>query len=85
MKLIKLQKLKELPDALHPNNIEEGREVVLGIYGEKIPQPVIGERFTIADFNKWFSTSPVQEIVDNNTFKTLNSIYHWEIIDNEDR
>ncbi len=40
------------------------------------PHPIIGRPFFISTFK----TSLVQEIVDANTFKTLNSTYRWEII-----
>lgn len=45
--------------------------------------PTIGERF----YAGWdhigtriFSTSIVQEVIDDNTFRTYNSIYEWEIL-----
>ena len=81
--IIKLTKLKELPDAFHPNNIEEGRVEIFSIKDYLFKKPIVGERFTLMDLSHWFSTSLVQEIVDENTFKTLNSIYKWEIIDIE--
>lgn len=65
-------KLQERHDALHPNNIEEGAEYE----GYLVDVPRVGECFRLAGFN----TSIVQEIVDENTFKTYNSIYRWEII-----
>lgn len=74
MKNIKITKLKELPDALHPNNIQEGFEKV----GIMLKEPTIGERFYVG--GSW-STSGVQEIIDSNTFKTYSSIYKWEVID----
>ena len=68
---IKIVKLQELPDALHPNNIEVGFEII----GEATKVPCVGERFWIDNF----STSGVQEIIDEKTFRTYSSIYHWEI------
>lgn len=67
---IKLTKLKELPDALHPNNIEEGFEKI----GKMSQPPEVGHPFWIDNFR----TSTVQNIIDENTFETYNSIYHWE-------
>jgi hypothetical protein len=65
---ITLTKIKELEDATHPFNIEEG----YSRRGELISEPEIGQRFYVG----WnWSTSPVREIIDENTFKTLNSIY----------
>lgn len=74
---VRLTKIKEAENPLHPNNIEEGR--IAEGFTENIP--TVGERFTIAGFNTWFSTSAVQEIIDENTFRTHNSIYKWQILD----
>jgi hypothetical protein len=67
---VNLKKLKELPDALHPNNIIVGYE----IEGEFISEPKIGECFYVGHF---WATSTVKEIIDEQTFKTCNSIYRW--------
>lgn len=75
MKKVKITKISELPDALHPNNIQEGFSKVGFIEHE----PIVGERFNVGSF----STSGVQEIIDSNTFKTYSSIYRWEIIENK--
>jgi hypothetical protein len=69
MKIIKLVKLVEVDNAIHPNNIPVDYER----YGLYVGHPVIGERFCIGYF---FSTSTVTEIIDETTFKTLNSIYN---------
>lgn len=82
--VVKLTKLKELEDALHPNNIEKGFETVINIEDNSFHKPTIGERFTLVGYYNWFSTSMVQEIIDENTFKTCNSIYKWEIINIEE-
>ena len=82
--IIKLTKLTELSDALHPNNIEEGRVEIFNIKDSLFKKPIVGKRFTLTSLSNWFSTSPVQEIIDENTFKTLNSIYKWESIDIEE-
>lgn len=68
---IKLTKLKELPDARHPNNIVVGFEVE----GELISPPKAGSCFYVGW--KW-RTSIVKEIIDEHTFRTMNSIYKWE-------
>jgi hypothetical protein len=67
---IRLEKLNELPDALHPHNIPTGyiKE------GDFISEPQIGECFWIGNF---WATSTVKEIIDEHTFKTCNSIYKW--------
>ena len=80
-KLIKLTKLSELEDAYHPNNIEEG----FSIEGRFIHKPIVGNSFYLAVENavagmivhSAFRTSMVKEILDDNTFKTMNSVYSW--------
>ena len=42
--------------------------------------PVVGKRFYVVGDGKMYSTSPVQEILSEDTFKTYNSIYKWERI-----
>lgn len=70
---IKLTKLKEVDKPVHPDNIKVGREV----QGAMLNKPRIGHRFYVGV--SW-STSPVQDVLDENTFKTLNSIYKIEEI-----
>jgi hypothetical protein len=79
MKLVKLTKIAEAPDPTHPNNIPVGEEVV----GRFISEPKIGEPFYVPYVNRFSArqTSTVLEIIDDNTFRTYNSIYRWEIID----
>jgi hypothetical protein len=71
---IKLEKLNELPDARHPNNIEVGRVVE----GEFNDEPQVGECFWVGAH---WRTSVVQEVIDANTFRTYNSIYRWTVIE----
>lgn len=73
--IIKLEKIKELADAIHPNNIVEGFNII----GEINSIPTIGECFYVGGC---FRTSYVKEIIDQNTFKTCNSIYIWHEIRN---
>ena len=73
MKKVKITKLEELKDALHPHNIAVGYEKE-GVFNE---EPVLGQRFYVGSF----STSGVQEILSPNTFRTYSSIYKWEYID----
>ena len=74
---IKLTKLTELEDALHPNNIQEGYETIRDVEEKHFEEPQIGRRFNVGTF----STSGVQEIIDENTFRTYSSIYRWERVD----
>lgn len=73
---IKIVKLKELEDAVHPNNIEEGSERVRKMPDDMFRKPEAGLMFWAGTFR----SSTVQEVIDDNTFKTQNSIYHWEIL-----
>ncbi len=74
---VKLTKVEELSDALHPNNIPTGFEQTFSVNEKYFREPQLNERFNLG----YFSTSGVQEIIDKNTFKTYSSIYKWEIID----
>jgi len=67
---ITLKKIEELEDTRIPNNIEVGYIQV----GEFVAQPKIGEPFYVGNR---FRTSRVKEIIDENTFRTHNSIYQW--------
>ena len=73
---IGIKKVKELEDAVHPNNIDEGYETIREINELYFKEPTVGERFRAGTL--W--TSEVQEVIDSKTFKTYNSIYVWEII-----
>lgn len=73
---VELIKLSELENAEYPNNIPTGYVTVRSINDDYFKEPAVGERFDIGSF----STSPVQEIINENTFKTVNSIYHWKVI-----
>lgn len=81
-KAIRIKKIKECEDALHPHNIpvDEERTIVL-FEDAEIPVPTIGERFDVIGPFRWFSTSAIREIIDEHTFKTYNSVYEWEVID----
>lgn len=70
VKFVKLQKIKEVNNPLHANNIEPGY-IIYGIFNEK---PIVGRSFIIS-YN--FATSTVKEIINKTTFKTYNSIYKW--------
>lgn len=79
---VKLVKLNEVEAPIHPNNIEEGRVE----YGNTDELPEVGKRFTIMDGNsRWFSTSIVQEVLEDGKFRTYNSIYQYTIINKIDR
>ena len=72
--LVRVTKIKDLEDALHPNNIAEG----FTKEGEFISTPTLGEPLWVG--LRW-RTSPVKDILPDNTFKTYNSIYKWELVE----
>lgn len=75
---IRITKIEELSDAVHPGNIPVGYTQV----GNFISFPTVGERFYVGDS---FSTSPVQEVLTEGKFKTFNSIYQIDIISEQEK
>lgn len=71
LKTIRIKKLKEADNPIHPDNIP----VDFIRIGAFIAYPQLEQRFYVG-FD--WSTSAVQEILPNNQFRTLNSIYEWE-------
>lgn len=74
-KKVKLTKLSD--DAFagnHPNGINTGYVKE----GYELVPPTIGERYFVGNT---FSTSPVTEIIDKNTFKSTYSTYQIEYSD----
>ena len=64
-------------DGNHPNGIVVGTERI----GWTTILPVVNRRFYIhRSVNEAFETSTVTEVLDNQTFKTKNSTYKWEIL-----
>lgn len=80
---IKLTKLKEAENPRHPNNIEEGY-VLSGEIDKselKIGQSLTILRDDVIGWDRIWATSVIQEVIDENTFRTLNSIYKIEYLD----
>ena len=84
---IRLTKIRESDNPEVPNNIDSGYTVVgypvkyNSDIGEERRNPVIGEPYVvIQSIPRWFRTSPVVRIIDDNTFETLNSIYRIDDI-----
>lgn len=92
---VKLTKVSEAPDPMHPNNIPTG-DTRVGYVRPSLVTPYVGMRYGLESViekngkslspNHWFLTSEVIEIIENNTFnktiqfRTLNSIYKIEIL-----
>jgi hypothetical protein len=70
---INLTKVEELPDAVVPGNIGVGRVFTGQVEG----LPVVGERYYVGRM----STSPVQEIISPELFRTINSVYKITVLD----
>lgn len=76
---IRLTKITELENAQHPNNIPEGFQQE----GEFSNPPEVGACFWMQyklGEDSWFRSSVVTEIINDNTFRTKNSIYRYENI-----
>ena len=82
-KIVKIEKMIERKDAQHPNNIDEN-EVHYGIF-QKLP--TVGESFNLFGIDlsrrglRGFRTSTVIEILDDDTFMTVNSVYQIEFVE----
>lgn len=75
---IRIKKLQEVENPRHPNNIEVGFEKVFESKPDfQFHEPHLSMRFYPCS---WWSTSVVTQIIDEKTFRTLNSIYEWEVI-----
>ncbi len=75
---VRITKLNHLMDIEHPNGIDSGYTVEKEV--DKLPLIVVGKPVYLIDDTSRFHTSTVKEIIDNETFKTRNSIYKMEII-----
>lgn len=76
MKEIILTKIKEVDKPLTPNNIAEGFKK----RGFIEVEPIVGSILLITTKLTYFHTSTIVEIINANTFRTYNSIYHWEYV-----
>ena len=70
MGIVKITKIEDDFKGKHPNNINKG--AIIG--GLMLHPPKVGESFWV----NTFATSTVVEIIDENTFRTLNSVYKIE-------
>ena len=80
-RLIKITKIGKPENPKHPDSdFGESAEFHLGWFTK---EPIIEESFRLLPVNIYnglegIVTTRVTKIVDENTFHTLNSIYHWE-------
>lgn len=86
---VKLTKISERDDAEVPNNIPVD-DYRIGYVNPTYIKPKIGSVYMINSVIQrneeqlsgmgYFHTSTITEIIDDNTFKTLNSIYKLELL-----
>jgi len=82
-KIYKISKVKSVDNPYHKNsNYGDLQDYYLGYF---IKEPVVGEKFNLYPISTYgkpylagINTSPVNKIIDENTFETLNSIYKYE-------
>lgn len=74
--IVKISKVAEIEDPLYPNLIKDGFTKTATVFKNKFKPPELHQRFWIGAF----STSAVQEILSDSTFRTYSRIYKWEII-----
>ncbi len=71
----------EKPDAKLPSNYESVKEIEREDLFEK---PKVSQTFQVIGIKSYFISSLVEEIIEDNEtsgkFKTINSIYYWEIL-----
>ena len=87
---VKLTKIAERADAECPNNIPIN-DYRIGYVPDIFFKPIVGIRYGLkyvieingraVPFSHWFITSFVVEIIDDTTFKTINSIYKIEYLE----
>lgn len=80
--IIKLTKMEVGEDNRFPPSSEGIATPGQSWQGEQspvTPEPIVGKSFFISTYR----TSLVQEILTKNTFRTLNSVYKWEIVNQE--
>lgn len=77
-KTVKVTKIGEVDNPLHPNNYPIGYERI----GTLLEEPRVGERFNvIGPGMRLWSTSGITKILPDNVFETYSSIYKWEIVE----
>ncbi len=73
VKQVELTKISESDNPLILNHIKVGKTVIgTPVFGK----PTVGRCYMLDNYR----TSTVQEIIDDNTFRTHNSIYKWREI-----
>ena len=75
---VRITKLNSVFEGEHPNGIEEGFIIEKDV--NKLPYLCIGKTVSLTDEKSHFHTSMVTEVVNETTFKTLNSTYKMEVI-----
>ena len=80
--IVRLTKLADGVNPKYPTDHHRHIRAGLAAEGAMLRPVAVGESFYVdyPDKENHFHTSVVQEILSENTFRTQNSIYKWEII-----
>ena len=75
---LRIEKIEALPHMIdHPNGINPGYTKECEINTSMFKSPRIGKSFVVGTS---FVTSVVTEILNTHMFRTMNSVYKWELI-----
>jgi len=78
LKKVKLRKAEELENASVKNNIPIGNEYT----GIMLSSPMVGGYMEVQQDNgRYFYTSTIEEMITDFKFRTRNSVYEYEIIE----
>lgn len=81
-----IKKLETNSDALHPDAKlpPDYENIIKDVPESYFIKPTVGYAFALEGVTHFFHSSMVMEIIEDNEtsgkFKTLNSIYYWEIL-----
>jgi len=82
--IVKIKKLETREDAESPDkHIPAEYERIIEMRADMFEKPKVDDTFRVLGHTVWFRSSIVVEILEDNLtsgkFKTLNSIYSWEL------
>ena len=86
--IVKLKKLETRKEAQSPDKyIPAEYETIIEMRADMFEKPKVDETFRVIGHMRWFRSSLVVEILEDELtsgkFKTLNSIYSWELFTNK--
>lgn len=85
---VTIQKMETREDAEHPDlYIPATYQKTVEMREDMFEKPKVDHVFRLFGHQSWFQSSNVVEIIedsgDSGVFKTLNSVYYWELNENE--